>query len=161
MAVTAKISGGDKLQKRLEEILKQAQNSQLVNVGFLEGATYPDGTPVAQVAAINEYGREVRSKEGNYYQLPRPFFRGMIANKKSGWGKSLGNLLKSNNYDAHKALALMGYGIGGQLQESIQQLTSPPLAESTIKAKGGTATAAKPLIDTGHMFQSVDFEVKT
>jgi len=53
------------------------------------------------------------------------------------------------------ALARMGEGIAGQLRESIQSTNSPPLAESTIEAKG----FEKPLIDTGHMWNSVAYEV--
>jgi len=145
------VKGGDKLEARLKEILAKVQNSTEVRVGFLEGATYEDGTSVAEVAAYNEYGVPSRN------QPPRPFFRGMIKEKSPNWGESLSALLVKNNYDANKALALMGHGISGQLRESIQKFTSPGLAESTIAAKGGVN---KPLIDTGHMFNSVDFEVK-
>lgn len=146
----AVISGGDKLQKYLMELAIKLQKPATLNVGFLEGATYPDGTPVAEVASFNEYG--VPSKN----QPPRPYFRGMISKKSGNWGKNVGTLLKANHYDAPRALALMGEEISGQLRESIQELSDPALASSTVKAKGFD----KPLIDTSHMMNSVDFKVE-
>lgn len=57
--MAAKVSGGNKLEAKLREIAEQAGKANSVRVGFLENATYPDGTPVAQVAATNEYGGTV------------------------------------------------------------------------------------------------------
>ena len=45
--------------------------------------------------------------------------------------------------------------IKGQLQESIVDLKDPPNKASTLKHKAGS----NPLVDTGHMLNSVDFEV--
>jgi hypothetical protein len=148
---TLKLSGGDKLEKYLMELAVKVQKPATLNVGFLEGATYPNGTSVAEIAAYNEYGVP------SHNQPPRPFFRGMISSKSGNWGKSVGALLKSNEYDAEKSLELMGEGISGQLRESITEFTTPELAESTKQAKGFD----KPLIDTGHMLDSVDYEVKS
>jgi hypothetical protein len=53
---TQTFSGGAALEAKLREIAEKVGKANTVNVGFLEGATYPDGTPVAQIAAINEYG---------------------------------------------------------------------------------------------------------
>lgn len=50
------LKGGDKLEQRLREIAEKAGQANTVKIGFLENATYPNGMPVAQVAAINEYG---------------------------------------------------------------------------------------------------------
>jgi hypothetical protein len=72
------LSGSEELMKKLEEIAKRMGGGE-VAVGFMEGATYPDGTPVAAVAFWNEFGKGVQSEEGNYFQMPRPFFRNMIA----------------------------------------------------------------------------------
>lgn len=117
-----------------------------VEVGFLEGATYPDGTPVAAVAFWNEFGAS---------GPPRPFFRTMIAKESPGWGGKLKGALQATNNDAHRALGIMGEDIDGALKRSIVDLTAPPLAASTIKAKGFD----KPLIDTRHMLNSTGFRV--
>lgn len=149
MAVS--LHGGDKLRAHLNGLAEKIGRGKRVDVGFLAGAApEPDGTPVATIAAINEYGNPAHN------QPPRPFFRQMIAEKKSGWGETFGNLMKASNMDSSKALNLMGEGIGGQLKQSINDLTQPPLAPSTIARKGSD----KPLIDTGHMWNSVSHEVK-
>lgn len=156
--ISSKLSGGKKLEAALKLLAAKAKNSAVLSVGFPEGAEYPDGTPVPLVAAMNEFGHMVTVKHpkgdvaGSYYQMPRPFFRGMIAQESPHWGKDLGKLLKAEDYDATKALTFMGEEIEGALVESIQSFTSPPLAQSTIDAKGFD----KPLIDTGLMWQSVD-----
>ena len=149
------LSGGEGLQKALADIARK-MGGGLVKVGFLEGATYPDGTPVAAVAFWNEYGKEVNSQGGDYFQLPRPFFRRMIAKESPEWADKMAKLAKAYDYDGAKVLALMGEDIKGALQQSINDFESPPLAQSTIDAKG----FEKPLIDTSHMLNSVNYEVE-
>ena len=151
MANTFKLSGGDKLDKYLTLLAAKAKNSATLNVGFPEGATEPDGQPTPLVAFINEFGRTVRSKDGDYYQMPRPFFRTMIAKQSTHWGEDLGKLLVAKHYDAVEAFKPLGKEIEGELVDSIKELTSPPLAPSTIKRKGFD----KPLIDTGTMWMGV------
>ncbi|MCM2574566.1 hypothetical protein NAT65_26055 [Achromobacter xylosoxidans] len=148
---TVGLKGGQALVRRLEDIVKKLGDGGSLRVGFLEGATYPDGTPVALVAAVNEFGRPDRN------QPPRPFFRAMIAEKKKDWPRALGAVAKNNDYDIDKTLGQMGEGIKGQLQESIRQLDSPALSPVTVARKG----FAKALVDTGHMMNSVDYEVDT
>lgn len=186
------LSGGDKLEAALLEIAKKVGEKAELRVGFLEGATYPDGTPVAKIAAIQEFGGRVErepsevtiyrqidsagnfKKNGRFVSkdksnfasdhyvgayvinIPaRPFFRTMIKAKSPEWGKSLGEILKSKNFEAGDSLALMGEGIKGQLQESIRDFNDPPNAPATVRSKGFDT----PLIDTGHMLNSVGSEV--
>lgn len=145
------LSGGDKLASYLHRISRQADKSATLRVGFLEGATYPNGTSVPMVAAIQEFGAPSKGIP------PRPYFRRMIAEKAETWGPAVGDLLTANKFDAEKTLGQAGAGIKGQLQQSIRDLTSPALAPATVAAKG----FSKPLIDTGHMLNSVDYDVKT
>lgn len=186
------LSGGAGLKAKLEEIRAKVGSGDVLRLGFLEGATYPDGTNVAYVAAINEWGgtfqvgeREqtiyrkvgkdgafasggkfVKASKSNFATThtvpahsvtipPRPFFRLMIASKSPGWGASMAKVLKAADCNLDTALGRMGEGIRGQLQGSIRDFTSPANAASTIAAKGFN----KPLIDTGHMLNSVDYEV--
>ncbi len=140
------LSGSDGVMKALEAIACKMGGGE-VAVGFMEGATYPDGTPVAAVAYWNEFG-----KMG---QPPRPFFRQMIADESPAWSDKMAKLAKITNYDGPRVLALMGEDIKGALQQSINDFTTPALAPSTVDAKG----FAKPLIDTSHMLNSVAYEV--
>jgi hypothetical protein len=145
----ATIKGGDKLESALKDLAARVAKPATLRVGFLEGATYPDGTSVPMVAAFNEFGTSKAP--------PRPFFRNMISAKSKEWPAALAGLLETHNYDANVALNLAGEAIKGQLQQSIRDLVSPPLAESTIKRK----CFDKPLIDTSVMINSVDYEVNT
>ncbi len=147
--MTIGLSGGKRMRIVLEDIQRKAGSGEFLRLGFLEGATYPNGTPVAYIAAINEFGRP------DHNQPPRPFFRQMIAAKSPGWGQSMAKVLKAAGYDVDVSLARMGEGIRGQLQGSIRELTQPPLAPATVEAKGFD----KPLIDTSVMINSVDYEV--
>lgn len=190
------LKGGDKLKERLEELARMVGKTDVVNVGFLEGSTYPEsegGLPVAAVAAIQEYGGSITvpehtttinrniTKNGDFknggqfakaskanYQtqhvvpeytitIPaRPFFRSMIAENKGDWGPQLGKIIKASNYDSNVALGRMGENVKGQLQQSIRDLKDPANAKSTIKQKGFD----DPLVKSGHMLSSVDWEVK-
>ncbi len=142
-----KIIGGKQLGPYLRRMEEQLAKAKTVDVGFLAGATYPDGTSVPLVAALNEFG--------NGKAPPRPFFRNMIAEKQGEWGPASADLLKANNYDAARTLDQVGAAIAGQLRQSIVDFDGAPLAPSTVKAKG----FATPLIDTGLMSNSVDHRV--
>ena len=149
MAVKA-FTGGDKLQAYLAKMARKVGNPATLQVGWLANAVYPDGTRVAMVAAIHEFGAPKA-------HIPmRSFFRPMIASKSPHWGLALAKNLKANDYDAAKALELMGEGIKGQLQQAIVDFVGVPLKASTIAAKGFD----KQLIDTGHMKDSVDYKVE-
>lgn len=135
------MSLGDKLRSLSRRM------SGAVEVGFLEGATYPDGTPVAAVAYWNEYGTATAP--------PRPYFRTMIENEKSTWGPKLAAAYQHTGGDGEKAFRLVGEDIQGALIQSINDLTEPPLAQSTIDRKGFD----KPLIETSHMINSTGVRV--
>jgi hypothetical protein len=145
------VQGGNKFEAALQAMAGKVTSAESVKVGFLSGATYPDGTPVAMIAAIQNWGAP---KAGI---PPRPFFSDMIAKKSPEWGPATGELLKANDYDAAKTLTLVGETVAGQLRQSIVDTNEPALAESTIRRKGFD----KPLVDTGHMLNSVDYEVKS
>jgi len=124
------VSGGQNLGRYLDDIAKKIQDAGTLRVGFLETATYGqenDGLPVAQVAFWNEYGTS-RSP-------PRPFFRNMIAEKKSGWSLEFGNLMQRNNYDVTQVFNVMGQGIKDQLTESIVKYSEQPNSTVTLILK--------------------------
>lgn len=144
-------SGGEALERKLRELAEKLGDGKVLRVGFLEGAPYEkNGTPVATVAASNEFGNPANN------QPPRPFFRRMIADKSPDWGDDLANLAEAENFDIDTLMGRMGEHVKGQLQESIREFTEPELSPVTIAKKG----FSKPLIDTSHMLNSVDYEVK-
>lgn len=143
-------SGGDALERKLAEMAEKLGEGKVLRVGFLENATYPDGQQVAMVAAANEFGNPANN------QPPRPFFRNMIADNKDNWSDDIGRIAQATDFDAEQTLGLMGEHIKGQLQQSIRELMEPPLSPVTIEKKGFD----KPLIDTGHMLNSVDYDIR-
>ena len=148
--IKMRLSGGDKLETALRELAKKVGSGGTVQVGFPADATYKDGTSVATVAAIQEFGAPSRNIP------PRPFFRGMIAEHSPEWAEQLGGILQASEFDTKQSLKRMGGLVAAQLRDSIQQFTDPALAPATVVAKGSD----KPLVDTGHMLQSVASVVK-
>ncbi len=143
--------GGDKLRRALREAGKGGVRG--VNVGFYSTSRYEDGTPVALVAAVNEFGAPDKG-------IPeRPYFRKALAD--SGTKRGISNLVK-NKIDAKRMVIELplandiGEFVGLQVQESIRSLRTPPNAPDTIARKG----SSNPLIDTGFMRQSVAHEVE-
>lgn len=145
----ASIKGGDRLARALTEMAVNLSKPGTLRVGFLEGATAPNGDSIPLRAALDEFGTSKAP--------PRPFFRNMVAAKSDSWPEGIATALKAHDYDATKALALAGEGIKGQLQQSIKDTNSPPLAASTVKRKGFD----KPLIEHGDMIRAVDYEIKS
>jgi hypothetical protein len=146
---TITFTGGDALERKLLELAHRLGKAETLRVGFLEGGTYPDGTSVPMVAAIQEYGSPQR-------KIPsRPYFRNMINEKSPGWANAITKALQNTNYNAEDALRIMGEGIASQLRESIRKFDSVPLSPVTIAKKGFD----KQLIDTSVMLNSIDYEI--
>lgn len=137
------------LEKKLAEIAAKIDRGGTLRIGFLEGATAPNGDSLPLRAALNEFGH------GNV--PPRPFFRNMIAAKSGEWADGIAHQLKATNYNVDLTLRITGLAIKGQLQRSILDLWAPPLSPVTIRKKGFD----KPLIEHGDMLNAVDFEVQT
>jgi len=130
-------------------------------VGFFESSKYEDGTPVAYVAAIQEFGSPRNSIP------PRPFMRPTIKNNKEEWARisaagsksalsgktTIGNVLE--------AICLRAVG---DIQKTISEIQTPPLKPATIAARArkraSGQASAKPLIDTRLMFDSVQSVVE-
>jgi hypothetical protein len=177
----ASTKGGQTAAKVLAAIGVAAKKAESVRVGFLASAKYPDGTSVAMVAAIQEFGApKVRIP-------PRPFMRNTVAKYKDEWPDAIANLLVENNYDAIKTLRIVGEVVKGQMQQEIVDTNAPSLSpvtlmlrkmrsqnpnlvvtgktvgEAAARVKAGKSYAGvstKPLIYTDTMYKSVDFEVK-
>lgn len=144
----AEVSGGSKLRAALDRIGAQLKTATKVEIGFLDRATYPDGTSVAMVAAANEFGTATIP--------PRPFFRAMVQKNSGKWPINLRTALTETGGDAATSLGLVGQEIQEELQDSIRSNVPPPNAPSTVEAKGFDRT----LIDTGHMLNTVKHNVK-
>ena len=138
---------GNKLQKMLKVLAEKE-----VRVGFQAGkATEEDGTDICDIAAWNELGT---------VHIPaRPFLRQSVDDNVS----KINSFLQSKKKDlvrgvsAEQVLKEIGIFQKDLIQEKITEGNFTPNAESTVKKKG----SSKPLIDTGRMRQSVNYEIKS
>lgn len=137
--------GTAKLDKALSDISDKMSGE--LQVGFMSGASYPDGTNVPTVAFFNEFGT---SKSP-----PRPFFRGMIERESPTWTDAVAKLAQGVD-SGEQILNMMGEVIKGQLTKSINDFSSPGLAQSTKDRKG----FPKPLIETTRMLNSITYKVE-
>lgn len=142
----------DKVMDALDEVANSLSDKQL-KVGFIDAATYPDGTPVAMVAATNEYGNPANN------QPPRQFFRNAISDHETEWSEDIARGL-GKGLELEHVLSVVGEKIAGDIVQSISTLMDPPLSAATIasrKSKGNEST--KPLVDTKVMIRDVHYEV--
>lgn len=145
----------DAIELFLDNVANQLQSKQ-VKVGFIDGATYPDGTSVAAVAAGNEYG----IPDNN--QPPRPFFRNAIALHEKDWAEAVGRGVLAG-YSVDQVLEIIGAKIQGDVQESIATLLEPALSPTTLHIrrtrKERPTESTKPLVDSKVMIGDVNYEV--
>ena len=136
--------------KKLQKILKELADKE-VRVGFQQGkATEEDGTDVCDIAAWNELGT---------VNMPsRPFLRMSVDDNSDKINSFMSaqkrSIIKGEPVD--RILKKIGIFQKDLIQEKITEGSFAPNAPSTIKAKG----SSKPLIDTGRMRKSVNFEIK-
>ena len=140
--------GGKKLERLLREAAKGGVSG--VRVGFFSTAKYQDGTPVAAVAAKNEFGT------GDGRIPERRFFRRALAEAEDGILDVLKTGIDPERMVVDDRLAgRVGARVAGEVMESITTLKEPPNAPETIANKG----SSNPLIDTGMMRASVGWTV--
>jgi hypothetical protein len=175
----------------------QSLKDKLVNlasaeleVGWFEGTQYNDGTPVAGVAAVQEFGSASRAIP------PRPFFRPTITEQQGKWAKKTGAILGryiEGSLTPEQSLNVIGSMFVGDVQDKISTINSPKLSPITIAlrrlrdngvqiggslvgqvaqaiADGETAKGElgdqtypniKPLNDTGYMLATLTYTVRT
>lgn len=132
-----KLPNFEKLQSRVKKV-----GNQKVKIGVLEGATYPNGTPVSKVAAYLEYGwtQTVTAKQRGWlaangiYVKPstvlsspaRPFFEATYTANRKKWIELGQSALKGLTDDPGQALnkitqalTLLGLTAQQDLQDSI------------------------------------------
>ena len=137
----------DKIKAVLERAPQEFEN-MVAQVGFPSGINYEDGTSVAYVAAIQEFGAPAAG-------IPaRPFMQPTVREKKDYWTKVIQSQIPKvvlGKMTAFDVLDMVGIVAAADIQTKISSIYSPPNAPSTLARKNGT----KPLVDTGLMLASV------
>ena len=139
----AKTTGG----KKLEAVLKKAEQGRRksVTVGFFSNARYDDDdkTPIAAIAAINEFGLGMPE---------RPFLRQAIAILERDLPGELKGIVNPETMDVDAATAArIGEFAVQTIRDRIIELRDPANAETTVKR------GDNPLVDSGQMHDAVDF----
>lgn len=133
---------------KIMQNMKKLDNTA-VKVGIQSGETTEDGEEdLAYIAGVHEFG----SSDGHIPQ--RSFLRTAIDNNEGEIEKlktSLAGKIVDGSVNPKNALELIGQKVTGMIQENITDGHFVPNAPSTVRAKGSD----KPLIDTGHMRNSV------
>ncbi len=121
-------------------------------VGWFESAKYPDGTPVATVAMIHEFGAPGAN-------IPaRPFMRPTIADKGPEWNENIAKGIRAvlaGRTTADNVLTQVGMQAAGHIRQAISQVRSPALAASTIAQRERNGRTDQPLHDTGLMIATL------
>jgi hypothetical protein len=149
MPANVTFSGGEKIQALFKNAGKGGVKS--VDVGIFAGAKYPDGTPVALVATVNEFG----SEDGVIPERPA------IRNANKSNEDNLVKIIK-NNVDPETMVidpvtaGRVGVAHESATKKSIVDLKDPPNAPSTVKAK---APKTNPLVNSGTYVRSVTHKV--
>ena len=161
------ISNVAKLFNKLESL-----NEKKIEVGILGKS----GSDILMIANSNEFGQtiNVTEKMRNYFRkfglelkkettkivIPeRSFIRaGFDSNKMEiqDQGDKLIEKIIDTELGVDTAVKLFGEIAKGKIQEYAINLNSPKNSEITTKIKG----SSNPLVDTGKMISSIDYEIK-
>lgn len=107
----------------------------------------------AELAAVHEFG----TRDGRIPE--RSFIRSSMHDNRDDYvGMHAGNLRKvvRGEMQFEKSLDLLGVKAASDVQEKIRRGELEPLKPATIQRKGSST----PLIDTGHLRQSITHEVR-
>ena len=131
----------------IEKLAQSLQGPDSVKVGLPKGSNaYPDGTSVIMVGAVHEFGSPSRG-------VPqRSFLRTTIIEHRRAYAALMKKLTKkmvSGDITKEKALGLLGLKVQTDVRGKITDIATPPL-----KGRDGN-----PLVDTGHLRQSIIFKI--
>ena len=194
----------EKLWKHLINELKDFE----IQAGWFETAKYADGTSVAYIAAVQNYGCTIDHPGGTPYYVnatsglaqfvskdsvtgrylekrglvtkphwitipPRPFMDNAKARLQGSEGQKIiqQELLRvfEGKQTMQVAIERIGIWLQGIIQEEINNMTSPALKSSTVRArekrylskkKKTSITPNHPLMDTNMMYSSVQHKAE-
>ena len=142
------ISPAKKAAKQLDKLSRSLEGPNNVKVGIPKGSNaYPDGTSVIMVGTVHEFGSPARG-------IPqRSFLRSTVEGGRRKYKtlfRKLSKKMVAGNISKKQALGVIGLQVQGDVQAKISNGISP-----SLKSRSGT-----PLIDTGHLRQTITFQVE-
>lgn len=153
MARPAKIKDIDRGYRRIvREIGNSGKEHVAVGIYGQKAMADNNNTPNILIAVVHEFGTE---------KVPqRSYLRRTVDEKKRQIGVITRNLADSvlvGRRTTSQALEVLGATIQGFIRKRISARIPPPLSPITIARKGSSV----PLIDTGQLRASIDFEVRS
>lgn len=153
--VVDKDRGYADLMKRLK---KDGALDLRVGVFGEKGSVQHEGSSltVAEIGALHEFGFE--HVNGGFFVLERSWLRAYFDANKARLEEMVRRVaiaVEQGQMTKEQGLNLIGLKISGEIKQRIQAGIAPPLAESTIKAKGSSV----PLIDSSQFIGSIAYEV--
>lgn len=139
----------------MKALKKRAQTLDLtsVKVGVPGSLNNPDGTSLAMIAAVHEFGNPAKG-------IPeRSFLRGSILTNRKKYiaaSKKLSFRVLSGDTTATQVYGLLGQAASDDVKQFIREGDFVPNAAATVRRKG----SSKPLIDTGQLRQSITYVVE-
>jgi len=124
-----------------------------VLVGVRQGAGEVDGTDLVLIASANEFG----TSDGRVPE--RSFIRSTVDENRTKYVKDLTKVVTDaidGKRIPKKSLERVGARATADIQRKIVALKEPANASSTIRQK----KSSNPLVDTGRLLQSIDWEVR-
>lgn len=135
------------------ELAMKELNGLRTKVGWFESAKYPNGTPVAYVAAIQENGYAAGGIP------PRRTIGPTISAQGAAWRTLAGQgaaAAAKGAISAHDAMEGLGLQASGDVRKAIAQLTTPKLKASTLAARQARGNSSqKPLVDSSLLVDTV------
>lgn len=117
--------------QQLAQMIQGMSNAQ-TKVGFVDSSKYDDGTPVAYVATIQEFGSPQQS-------IPaRPFMRPTITRDSAKWKGTAASgaaAITRGSATTETVLNALGSSAAGGIKRSISAVTSPPLSPTTLRLR--------------------------
>ena len=107
------------------------------------------GVPIAEYATYNEYGTE---------KIPSRPFMATSADENKGWSTSVKNAVKGiiDGAEVISQMNTVGEKMKTDIKKNIGTYRFKPLKPATVKKKGHDIQ----LIDSGALYDAIDFEVK-
>ena len=177
------------LSDRMRELADRLGNGKVLKVGFLNSETYPDGTPLAYVAAIQEFGATIdiaeHQKELYFKQDKNGVGNKFVKKNKSNFAQTanvgaytvfipprpfMRNAIEKDSAQWSKIFreAIKRTGsidqalaiLGEKVKESIQDSIRTFVDPSNAKSTIRKKGFDAPLRDTGTLLNHVAYEVK-
>lgn len=138
----------EKALKKIEELVGSLKGPDLVKVGLPKGSNaYPDGTSVIMVGSVHEFGSPSMG-------IPqRSFLRTTLVENRLAYKalfKKLSKKIINGDISKEDALHFIGMSVQGDVVSRISEGIPPEL----------TSREGTPLIDTGHLRQSITYKVE-